>query len=254
MVKLASINLSDFVKLGLSEQEARVYLTLLEQGPLSVKELAKSISVLPNALYRLFNELVIKKLVTNTQTHPAIYKAISPSIAFDAFVKKQITEMELIKNDVIRCLKVQNTQDQTRIDLIESAREFFLAYSRLAIKAKNEILIISIGEEVPEEVLLANRDCLQKGVVIRFIAHKFDQSNKDILERWLKMGLEVRHYSDWGFHLVVFDRKMSLLSANDPKNTNNRLGMQIFSAGLSKALSDYFYFIWEKSSPIKLQN
>jgi len=125
-------------------------------------------------------------------------------------------------------------------------------YSKMAIQAKNEILIISIGENVSEEVLLANRDCIQKGVTIRFIAHKYDKSNREILERWVKMGLKVRHFPDWGFHLVVFDKKVSMLMTNDPNNTNNRLGMQIFSEGLSKALNDYFYFIWEKSQKIDL--
>ena len=65
------------------------------------------------------------------------------------------------------------------------------------------------------------------------------------------MGWRVRHYPGWGFHLFIIDGVRSVLAVNNPKNTQERVAFQIYSEGLSKALRDYFYFVWEKATKIK---
>lgn len=251
MIKTTSQIERNLVKLGLSEHESTAYLTLVKAGPLSSKELAKIMKVLPNALYRLLDSLIEKSLITATGNHPMIYKAITPKIAFDAFVKNQISGMEAIKEQILLNITTPPKSDQTRIDILGSINEFFHAYGEFASQVKKEICIISIGETVSEDTVLTNRDALERGISIRFIAHKYDKTNQDLLKRWVKMGLEVRHFSDWGFHLVVFDQKISLLSVNNPQHTNDRLSLVIYSTGLSKALHDYFESVWFKSCPVK---
>lgn len=250
MKGLTSNNSHSLVKLGFTPDEVRVYETLIKDGPANARALSKKVNVLPNALYRLLKKLISKGLVSPTDKHPAIYRAISPQIALDSYIKNKQTELENIKENIIDQLITQKGNDQTRIDLIRSAQEFFLTYAELAKQASKEILIISIGEHVPDEVLLANRDAIERGVRIRFIAHKCDSGNLDLLKRWQKMGLQVRHYSDWGFHLVVFDNIKSVLSINNPNNTNERVAFIIHSKGLAKAHSDYFYSVWEKAIKI----
>ena len=85
---------------------------------------------------------------------------------------------------------------------------------------------------------------------MKMIAHKYDEENKDLLSAWSRMGMEIRHYPDWGFHLNVCDGKESLLAANNPENTRERTGMVITSGALSKALRDYFYFVWKKAQRV----
>ncbi len=250
MRKLISHNSLSFVKLGFSRDEARIYETLIREGPASVRSISQKVEVLPTALYRLLKKLIVKGLVSPTGKHPAIYRAVFPSMALDGFIKTKQLELETMKEQVINQLTPKMESDQTRIDLLKSAYEFFLTYAELAKEAKREILIISIGETVPDEVLLANRDALERNVKIRFIAHKYDASNKDLLSRWQKMGIEVKHYPDWGFHLVIFDGIKSMLSVNNPNNTNERTVLVIYNKGLAKAHTDYFYSIWKKAKEI----
>jgi len=250
-VNTASKYVPSLVHFGLSIKEAETYSILSEKGPLPVNGVAHITKSSPNALYRILKNLLRKGLIIASPTHPAIYRTISPAIAFDALAKKQISTMEITKNELIQSLTAQQPHDQTKIDLIGNIRDFFLAYAKLAHKAKEEILIISIGEEVPEEVVLANRDCIERGIKIRFIVHKYDAGNRNLVHRWIRMGMEVRHYPDWGFHLVVIDKKVSLLAVNDPKNTSDRVSLQFNSEGLSKALGDYFYTTWDKASPVQ---
>lgn len=245
------LNLRSLIKLGFTPNEARVYKFLMDNGPASVVSLAKKLKVYPNALYRLLSKLTAKELISSTGKHPAIYRAISPQFAFDGFVKKREAELKTIRDLVTDQLTPEAENNQTRIDLLKSSRDFFLTYSELAKGAVKEILVISIGESVPEEVMLANRDALERGVNIRFIAHKCDSTNRDLLRNWKKMGLEVKHFPDWGFHLVVFDGMKSMLSVNNPNNTDERIALVIYSRGLAKAYSDYFYSVWDKAEEIK---
>lgn len=124
-------------------------------------------------------------------------------------------------------------------------------FAELAKQAEKEILVISIGEAVPDDVKLAHRDAKERGVVQKLIFHLYDKTNEEILRSWIAMGVEVRHYPDWGFHLMVFDGKRSILVTNNPKETAERTGMVIYSEGLSKSLRDYFYSVWKKATPIK---
>lgn len=241
----------EIVNLGLSQHQAMIYQLLITQGALSAKEIAKQINILPNAVYRLARDLKKKRFITISETHPAIFSAVSPTLALESYTSKRIAELHNQKNKLISELsKMQKAQDQTQVNFINSRQEIFFKSLNSVKKAKKEILIISIGEQIPEEVVLGIKRSIDRGVTVNMIAHKYNDENKSLLQSWLKMGWKVKHYPDWGFHLVIVDGKESILSVNDPKNTSQRVGLQFFSLGLSKALQDYFYSTWKKAISI----
>lgn len=236
------------IKLGLSPNETSVYSTLVEEGGLSAVEIANRTKLLPNAVYRLVNNLEKKGFIVTTGRYPKIFRALSPTIALQNLVSQRVIEVEKLKEKAVLDLtKKKGKEPATQISLIFSRFELMRTYAQMTTEAGKEILIVSIGETVPKEVTLANRRALDRGVEIRMVAHKFDQDNRELLLNWQKMGLKIRHFPDWGFHLIVFDGKKALLAVNNPKDTRERIGIQIFSEGLSKALRDYFYSVWEKA-------
>jgi sugar-specific transcriptional regulator TrmB len=248
--KVGSEITKEFVKLGFTRREVEVYLVILDLGVSSAQVIAQILKVSPNSLYRMLDKLVRSKLVTISNAWPETYKAVPPSLGFDYLAKSKFLELEEAKEKIINLLPAPKDSDQTTIKIVGGVRELFSSYAKLSKKTKREILIISTGEEVPEEVLLANRDSLERGVNIRFIAHQFDESNKNLLIRWERMGVKVRHLPGKGFHLVVFDKNHALLSTSNLKNPKERTTIHIFSQPLSKALSDYFSSVWKKASPI----
>jgi len=101
--------------------------------------------------------------------------------------------------------------------MVVGKRAMFETYVGLSNHAKEEILVISIGEPVPDEVKIANRDAQERGVKVKFLVHQFNKENAELLRSWVRMGLAVRYSKDKGFHLMVFDGKRSLLAANNPQ-------------------------------------
>ena len=61
------------------------------------------------------------------------------------------------------------------------------------------------------------------------------------------MGWRVKHLADQGYHLVVIDEHVVLLSVNDPENTDNRITIEFNSIFLAKAMRGYFFDSWSRA-------
>ena len=249
--KIALESVQSLVKLGLSRDESACYIALSSSGSLPAQKIADKIHIFPNAVYRVMKKLEQKGFVVTLETYPVSFQSVPPAIAIGSMVQDKEKTLESLKIASIQSLAGHESPiSQTKIDLATGSKQMFAAYVRLAKVSKEEILIISIGEQVSDEIKIANRDAQERGAIIKFIVHRFDQRNKALLQSYVRMGLEVRYISDKGFHLMVFDGKQSILAANNPENTAERASMIIHSEGISHALRDYFYATWAKAAPI----
>ncbi|PJC81600.1 hypothetical protein CO007_03810 [Candidatus Roizmanbacteria bacterium CG_4_8_14_3_um_filter_36_10] len=236
------------VKLGFSKQEAEIYLTLIKEGVLPAKEIASRMNILPHAVYRIIKKLEKKKLVAIITSSPLTFYVLPPELALSSYVKERSLQLEKEAKEINMMLSSKKIQSPTtKIDVIAGKQEFFLASEALIKEAKQEVLIISIGEPSTSDLILADKRAIERDVTVRMIAHKYDKDNQEFLFNLKKNGLEIRHFPDWGFHLQVVDSEKSLLTVNNPTNPEERITVKINSPGLSKALRDYFYSVWEKA-------
>ncbi len=164
---------------------------------------------------------------------------ISPSLnSARFFLEKEV-------NKLVKYLQTP-PKSPTQIKVIFGKEPTHLVSAKLISQLKNEGLFISIGEPIPQQLLLSIKRAVERGVKIKLIVHKYDETNKHIIENFKKNGIEVRHYPDWGFHLGVYDAKKLLLVVNNPQQTDERIGILMASPGLAKAMRDYFYFVWQE--------
>jgi sugar-specific transcriptional regulator TrmB len=245
--------LHSLVKLGLSRDEAACYERLNALGSGTATSVAKQVHILPNAVYRVMKKLEEKGFVVILNSYPVSFQAVPPSVAIANLVQTQEKCLESAKLAALHELsKKTNDMPQTRIEMSTGNNRMFAEYMRMAKLAIEEIVIISTGEAVSDEIKLVNRDCQERGVVIKFIVHEYNENNRELLNSWQRMGLEVKYIHDRGFHLMVFDGKQSILAANNPRQTSERASMVIHSEGISRALRDYFYSVWAKAAPIAI--
>lgn len=250
-MKIDQKSVQMLVKLGLSPDESACYIALTSHGSLSAVQLAKKLHVFPNAVYRIMKKLEEKGFVVALDSYPVTFQAVPPSVAIGGMVKEKEKTLTSLHIASVHALTHPETEfPQTKIDMVAGKHAMFDTYAGMANHAKEEILVISIGEPVPDEVKIANRDAQERGVKIKFLVHQYNKDNVELLRSWVQMGLEVRYIRDRGFHLMVFDRKRSLLAANNPEQTSERVSMIIHSEGISRALRDYFYSVWVKAAPI----
>jgi len=243
--------LPKLVNLGLSKQEAQIYLVLLEEGPQTAKNISKSINIYSPTVYRTARKLEKRNLIAILKTSPRTFQALSPQLSIPSYVKEKSISLEKNADEITKIMSQKIfASSSTNVNLIFGINELFTESIKLINEIKKELLIISIGEPIIEDLLLSINQACQRGVKILMIVHKNDKENKQILENFKKNGFEIRHYPDWGFHLNIYDSKKSIITVNNPQNTKERVSMEIFSLGLSKALRDYFYSVWEKATPV----
>ena len=243
--------LPKLVNLGLSKQEAQIYLVLLEEGPQTAKNISKSINIYSPTVYRTARKLEKRNLIAILKTSPRTFQALPPQLSIPSYVKEKSISLEKNADEITKIMSQKIfASSSTNVNLIFGINELFTESIKLINEIKKELLIISIGELITEELLLSINQARQRGVKILMIVHKNDKENKQILENFKKNGFEIRHYPDWGFHLNIYDSKKSIITVNNPQNTKERVSMEIFSLGLSKALRDYFYSVWEKATPV----
>lgn len=235
-------------ELGLTNQEAKIYVQLLKRNAESAKSISRLLRIPLPAVYRSCQNLNRMGFIGIQRVRPMIFVAVPEKLSIPSYIKNR----EKVFENITRELFLQHSRggekvSPTKVNLIFGEKEMFESSVKEFKNAKNEILVISIGQELPPELLLAQKNAIQRGVVSRMIAHKNDLENQQVLKSFKANGIEVRHFKDKGYHMVVVDGKVVMVAANNPKNTKERVGMEFFSEGLSEAMRDYFYSVWEKS-------
>ena len=232
----------NLVKLNLSRDQAKAYLYLIQNGSQSAHDLGKGIGVLPNAIYRLMRTLQDKGFITKLDTTPVKFQSVPPSQAITAHIENTRRNLEQSSLSIIKSLEhVQDSIAQTRIEITTGRAAMFAKFIELAGNAKQEILVISIGETVSDGIKLVTRDALERGVKAKYLFHVYNKENEAILKSWTRMGVEVRHSPGNGYHLMIFDGLLSFIVANNPEETAERTGMVFHSEGLTTAHREFFY-------------
>lgn len=235
-------------KLGLTNQEILTYQTLLKNNDLNAIEVALKTSTLPNAVYRTCRHLEDLGFVVTKYTYPMTFHAVEAANAVPPLATTKINEIKELTS--LPCTGVSPTFSPTDINLIYGTNAIFEEGAKLLDSAKREMLVISIGEPIPPNLLLSVKDAHARGVTIKMIVHKFDSTNASVLENLKKNGYVIRHSPGSGFHIAVYDGEKSLLIVNNPEDVKERVAMLIGSAGLSSALTDYFNATWEKAKKV----
>lgn len=240
---------NQLVQLGLTKQEIATYNKLIQYGALTSKELAAKLHIFPHTVYRTARGLISKRFIEIQKKSPITYQAYPPELCISTLAKHKIRSIQHLIQDIEgETSEGKQKNDSTKINLIYGKERIFDLGADLLEKSQKEMLVISIGEEITPNLLLAVIQAKQRGVVIRMIAHKNDKGNRQVLKNLKMNGYEMRFFPDGGFHLAIYDSEKALIIIDDPKDLNQRVAVYIISFGLAKALRDYFYSVWDKAT------
>lgn len=121
----------------------------------------------------------------------------------------------------------------------------------LHLNAKKGILGVFTHElRLPFDLQREIKRAVERGVKMKIIATK--KNNPERLKESLELGCDLRYYPVSGFRVCIRDRKEALSIVVNPKDRKDRINIHVQSPELAKALSGYFYSVWEKAEEIKL--
>jgi sugar-specific transcriptional regulator TrmB len=99
-------------KLGLTLNQARVYLALATQNQLSAREISKNAGITRQKVYRIIPQLLNKGLAIKQLTHPATYKATLPKNALHTLLEQRKRENNQLKKKQPTTTKTRKTTQQ----------------------------------------------------------------------------------------------------------------------------------------------
>ena len=106
-----TVSLEEF---GLSQYEARAYVTLITRGTISASEVAYYSELPRTKVYPVLLKLQQKKLAILSKSKPVMCTGIAPEDAFDELVHEQINKVEAMNTLVNRLKRISEESKKSR--------------------------------------------------------------------------------------------------------------------------------------------
>ena len=244
-----TVSLEEF---GLSQYEARAYVTLITKGTISASDVAYYAELPRTKVYPILLKLQQKKLAIISKSKPVMCTAIAPEDAFDEIVHEQINKVDAMNTLVSKLKKI--SEDGKKAQGAEEKRYFHLGANYVPDRmrtmvdgAKSSIHItadswgLSILAECKEELLSVLRRDLDVRLIVP-VSVIGSESFRNIPD-----GVKIRS-SEIVQNCFVFDDTEILII----DNTNGRSA--VFSATdiLSASQSRLFTQLWKDA--LKIDN
>ncbi|MDB5182297.1 MAG: transcriptional regulator TrmB [Candidatus Saccharibacteria bacterium] len=226
--------------IGVSNDAAEMYQHLLKSKPQTMSQLADKLQNFPSANYRLAYELEDLGLIHKLSGRPMRYEAYPLPLG----IKSSLNLHQKSLQELVGTLTTSQ-QPGEHIELVVGRQEMYTRYEELAAQAKQEIVLYAIGIAFSKSLYATQKAAIKRGVSIRHAVQQFKAENYYIINKWQHAGVKVRHApSERGFHLMIFDRKILLLSFSDPENTENRISIVTDNKTAVNLFMAQFQTIW----------
>ncbi len=154
-------------KIGLSDTEAKVYLTLLQRGSLSGYETSKFAGIPRSKIYNILETLIQKGFILYTEAENGNkYSAVS----IQQVVEKAKQETKDVFEDLTQRLSTfPQTTNMDEIWHIKNVSNIFVKCRELISQAQEEILLQVWEDDIPyimEELLEQEKNGLKMGIIV----------------------------------------------------------------------------------------
>jgi sugar-specific transcriptional regulator TrmB len=263
--------------LGLTENEAEIYVLLSKHGVLKSREIAREVRKDKSQTLRILKRLQRKGLVESTLEAPKRFTAVPFEKVLDAFVKAKRDEATLIENAKKDLLLHWKSIGRPRIVaplekfvVIEGTNKIYSKISQMLMETKNQIsLISSVPSLLRAEMSLFNvvsRHPLRSKIQVRILTEFAGQSSNAInalLEKTSKIGINFRGKNpDLGVRpfprMAVRDDEEVLLfltsRAEAPKTKQVDTGLWTNCKTLVQTFTSVFEDLWRNATDIQQEN
>jgi HTH-type transcriptional regulator, sugar sensing transcriptional regulator len=138
--------IGNLLNLGLSEYEAKSYLALLKEFPVTSYEIAKKSGVPTSKIYEVLNRLLDKGLITQLEDNNKLkFVPISPEEFIESYKNKMDDTLNVLKNDL---KSVKTGSDYSYIWNINRYENLLDKAKRLIQNAKKSLMLSLFSNEL----------------------------------------------------------------------------------------------------------
>lgn len=233
----------------LSPQSRSLYKLLIRNEALNSKEIGGKLGILPHAVYRSIKPLISIGLVEKIKGYPARFKIATPSSAIDAYLLK--TKENFLQSFFPKGISSETqTNKELSISFIKDRPELLERSNQDMSQAKQEVEILVSGLEVPAETILEYKRACERGVKIRTLVQRLDETNREMLHNWRKIGIDVRYFPLLEARIIIFDSEIVYITSYNPEIKDESIGIRFNYPPIAKLMKELFEIRWATSKEI----
>lgn len=230
----------------LEEIDAKLYIGLLQAGPLSVGNLAAKLEVERGKAYRSLEKMRSLGLITTTLSNPIICKPVQPVDALTNIIQRKENEfitMQKLAGKLVEDLKEITRKhapvSTTSVSVIQGRHNIYSKIGKLIQESESTIYIVTTDKDllrmyhtsIPEKIKI----CRQNGGEVRLVTDSDDPNTLSIIGklgaseiRIGKLPSKSRMVVENGKHLIMsggINETMDMNDDNDSVLDSNSLEM-----------------------------
>ncbi|HVP16234.1 MAG TPA: helix-turn-helix domain-containing protein [candidate division Zixibacteria bacterium] len=274
LMPLSEKLIKELMTFGLSGNEAKAYLALLQLKKANARAIARLANIPRQEIYRVLPRLEKLGMVETIIDKPTNFLATSPEKILSELIEGQrqvlteqiseLTEKKVVLENELRKVEGRSAgltvSPPVHFALISGQHMVNEKIEEMLKKAKNEVLWIAPKLEIRRAVIYDRdrmlRECAKKNVKVRIIT-EIDEKNVNQINR-LGRYCEIRHSAAVTSLATIVDGKELIVgSAVHPSEslTNGGLMHELWTndSGHINIMKDFFEKVWKISTPAKRQ-
>jgi sugar-specific transcriptional regulator TrmB len=239
-------------ELGLTMNEAKVYIYLAKTGYKKATEVAESVGIPRTETYQILNRLQSKGLVKATLEHPIRYVAIELNELLKTMINvgmERLKEFERSRDEIMRVWSAlpefakTTCEDKDRFQILEGRENVYARMSSMINDATDEILIAC--NEV-DALRLYNYGIIDLLAGSKASTKIISNIQTSMVSMFIDLGLKnVRHVKGKVPFMMIRDGKEMIYAIrNNSKNDTTVLWTD--SQAIIEAMCMLFFLLWEK--------
>lgn len=250
----------------LEEIDSKIYIGLLQVGPLSVGSIAAKLEIERGKAYRSLEKLRSSGLITTTLTNPIICKPIEPKEALANIINRKENEFVTMQKiaaklavDLKEIARKQPSSDTTTVSIIQGRHNIYSRIGKMLQESSGIIYIVTTEKDllrmyhtaIPEKIKI----CKDNGGQIRIIT---DSDNSNTLLIITKLGAtEIRVGKlPSKSRMVVEDQKHVIMSGGFSEtmdmNDDSDSVLDSNSIEMTNNMYSLCEHLWKRSKAVEL--
>ncbi|MFN8225010.1 MAG: helix-turn-helix domain-containing protein [Gaiellales bacterium] len=251
------------VELGLTLNQARIYLSLLEHGAATAAETATRSGVPRPKVYGALEALERRGFCVLRGDRVALWEPIPPELALSEWIRARQHERrsvaereERLRNSLVTQLPRVRSQAIPRASLMEAAigrARVAELFEQLVASAERNIDVVhtSLTVQPRERWNLLELEALQRGVEIRALCTSEAADDPQRFEALLAGGAEVRQSDGMILKLAIRDGAEALVALHDPEAESQFAAVRIVVPDLIAPLQLQFQRAWRLAEELR---
>lgn len=247
-------------KMGLSVNEAKVYLALLTRSTSAVSEIVTNSSVPQKMIYYTLQKLMKRGLCILVPGRVKRYRPTAPRLVIGDFIEQAQTDITLSRKMMAELQKQYETpQSETtmpeHLEVIQSTARIVEHMLSLEKAATQEVLSFN---KVPYAMSRRNREQLRglaRGVKYRAIYEISEVRtliSRSIIEMYFEAGEEVKVVHSLPLKMMIFDHRTLMFALDSQVSSAKDITAVIVRrSNLIDALSELFEVYWQTAMTLE---